>query len=96
MGEVYRATDTDLRRQVAIKVLLQPQMLPGGTALLMTIAKMADGPTRWDKAQIVVQKIATGQRTIIVNGGADARYVPTGHLTYAVGRQMMWRSLLQV
>lgn len=29
-----------------------------------------------------VKVLATGERKVIVNGGTDARYVPTGHLVY--------------
>jgi serine/threonine protein kinase len=62
-----------------------PQMLLDGAALLFAIAKAADGPTRWDKARIVVQTMKSGERKTVVNGGTDARYLRTGHLVYAVG-----------
>jgi eukaryotic-like serine/threonine-protein kinase len=62
-----------------------PQMLLDGAALLFTIAKAADGPTRWNKARIVVQTMKSGARKTVVNGGTDARYLPTGHLVYALG-----------
>ena len=61
-----------------------PQMLPGGQYLLFTVAT-GTAPNRWDSAHIVAQSIATGERKIIIQGGADARYLPTGHLVYAVG-----------
>jgi Tol biopolymer transport system component len=53
--------------------------------LLFTIAKIADGPARWDKAHIVVQSMTTKARQTVVEGGTDARYLPTGHLVYALG-----------
>lgn len=62
-----------------------PQLLLDGAALLFTIAKVADGATRWDTAQVVVQTLASGGRKTVVSGGSDARYFPTGHLVYAVG-----------
>ena len=62
-----------------------PQMLLDGAALLFTIAKAVDGATRWDKARIVVQTMKSGERKIVINGGTDGRYLPTGHLVYAVG-----------
>jgi serine/threonine-protein kinase len=34
-------------------------------------------------AQIVAQSISTGERTVLVEGGSDAHYLPTGHLVYA-------------
>jgi len=60
-----------------------PQELPGGTHVLFTLAT---GTTRdrWDNAQIVVQSLKTGDRKTLINGGSDARYVPTGHIVYAV------------
>ena len=39
---------------------------------------------QWDAAQIVVQSLTTGERTVLVEGGSDARYLPTGHLVYAL------------
>ena len=59
-------------------------LLPDGDTILLAIAKMADGQSRWDKAQIVAQSIKSGQRKVILNGGSDARYVPSGHLLYAL------------
>ena len=59
-----------------------PQMLPGGQAVLFTIASEG-GDDRWDKAHIVVQPLIGGARKTIIEGGSDARYLPTGHLLYA-------------
>src|SRR5262245_360878 len=61
-----------------------PQMLPGGQAVLFTLAK-GEASDRWDKAQILVQSLKSGERKILVEGGSDARYFPTGHLVYALG-----------
>ena len=36
------------------------------------------GPNRWDQAQVVVQSLSSGRRTVLMQGGSDARYVPTG------------------
>ena len=56
-----------------------PQILPDGQAVLFTLgtAGMA-----WDESQIVVQSLETGERKVLINGGRDARYAPTGHLVY--------------
>jgi Tol biopolymer transport system component len=62
-----------------------PQMLPGGHALLFTLATGTPALGVWDKAQIVVQSLKTGERKTLLSGGADARYFPTGHLVYAFG-----------
>src|SRR5262249_55546288 len=61
------------------------QMLPGGKALLFTLAKVADGPTRWDKANIMVETMASHERKTIISGGSSIRFLESGHLLYAVG-----------
>ena len=67
------------------ETVLAPQMLPGGDALLFTIASLTGGPARWDQARAVVQSLRTGERKTVLEGGSGARYVSTGHLIYAVG-----------
>jgi len=59
-----------------------PQLLPGGDAVLFTVAPNG-APDGWDKADIVVQLLKTGERRKILSGASDARYLPTGHLVYA-------------
>jgi serine/threonine-protein kinase len=60
-----------------------PQLLPGGDAILFTIGSPSSMVDRWDTAQVVVQSLKTGERKVLVRGGTDARYVPTGHVLYA-------------
>ena len=55
-----------------------PSWLPDGNAFLYTITTALD----WDAATIVVQPIEKGARQVLITGGADARYVNTGHLVY--------------
>jgi serine/threonine-protein kinase len=57
-----------------------PHMLPGGKALLFSLKKRED---TWDEAQIVVRRLGESSNKTLVTGGADGRYVPTGHLVYA-------------
>jgi serine/threonine-protein kinase len=57
-----------------------PQVLPGEKAVLFTFG---DG-SNWDDAQIVVHSLVTGERKVLIEGGRDARYVPTGHLVYVL------------
>jgi serine/threonine-protein kinase len=59
-----------------------PQMLPDGDSILFTLATATDAQ-RWNKAQIVVQSLKSGERKVLISGGSDARYLPTGHLVYA-------------
>ena len=65
----------------------RPEMLPDGRTLLFTLAK-GTGDDRWDKAAIVAQSLADNSRRVLIDGGADARYVETGHLVYAVSGTM--------
>ncbi len=60
-----------------------PQILPGGDSVLFTLTSAA-GQSRWDEAQIVVQSLESDDRKLLWPGGSDARYVPTGHLVYAL------------
>ena len=59
-----------------------PQMLPDGDSVLFTVTS-STGASRWDEAQIVVQSLQSGERKVLLEGGSDAHYVPTGHLIYA-------------
>ncbi len=58
-----------------------PQMLPGGEWVLFTLRHAA--ASSWDESQVVMQSLATRERIVLIEGGRDARYVPTGHLVYA-------------
>ncbi len=60
-----------------------PQMLPGGKSVLFTLLKRQAASIHWDKAQVVVQSLASGDRKMLVDGGSDARSLPTGHIVYA-------------
>ncbi len=60
-----------------------PQLLPDGRSVLFSVTK-GQGPSRWDEAQVVVQSLSSGERTVVVQGGRDARYLSTGHLVYAL------------
>ena len=68
--------------------VLRPQMLPDGSHLLYTLATGV-GADRWDTASIVVEAVTTHERTVVLKGGADARYLETGHLVYALGDDLL-------
>jgi serine/threonine-protein kinase len=57
-----------------------PYVLPGSRAVLFTVTRTLL-PT-WDDTTIAVQNLDTGERKTLVEGGADARYVSSGHLVY--------------
>ena len=57
-----------------------PQGLPGGEAVLFTSNIQSVG--NFEQASIEVVVLKTGARTVVHNGGAFARYVPSGHLVY--------------
>jgi len=65
-----------------------PHLLPGGEAVLFTVQKRF---MSLRDASVVVQSLTTGERHVLVEPGADARYVPTGHLLYA-----HWGTLMAV
>ena len=64
-----------------------PHVLPGGNAVLFTVAT-SGGTEGWDQGSIVAQRLDTGQRTVLHVGGADPRFVPTGHIVYALGNTL--------
>ena len=58
-----------------------PHVLPGGRSLLVTLERTSS--RNFDEASIAVIVPETGELKILVEGGMDARYAPTGHLVYA-------------
>ena len=61
-----------------------PQILPDGRTVLFTLAH-----GDWTEAQIVVQSLDTSERRLVIEGGTDARYLPTGHLVYALAGNLL-------
>jgi serine/threonine-protein kinase len=80
---------------VAVKdneVAFGPQLLPDGRSILFTLATGLE-PDRWESAEIDVQSIGSHDRTTLIKGGADARYLPNGLMVYAVGGAVFARRL---
>ena len=67
-----------------------PQMLPGGDLVLFTLRPR--GISSWNASQIVAESLASGERTVLFEGGRDARYVPTGHLIFALEETLLAQS----
>jgi serine/threonine protein kinase/Tol biopolymer transport system component len=57
-----------------------PELLPGGRAVLFTIAAVTGG---LEAAQVAVLDLQSGARKVLVPGASHAHYVPSGHLIYA-------------
>jgi Tol biopolymer transport system component len=64
-----------------------PQFLPGGRAVLFNIISV-DVPS-FDDARIAVLALDTGQIRILLDGGTNPRFVPTGHLMYVRGASLI-------
>ena len=61
----------------------RPQLLPGGRVLYTLETRTR--PDRWDRARIILRTLSSGEEVMLVEDASNARYVPTGHLVYAVG-----------
>jgi WD40-like Beta Propeller Repeat len=72
------------------EILDGPQVLPGAESVLFTVGNESmPASSRWDRARIVVQSLKSGERKTIVAAGHDGRYLPSGHLVYALNGQIM-------
>ncbi|HEX7705943.1 MAG TPA: protein kinase [Thermoanaerobaculia bacterium] len=58
--------------------VLYPQLLPDGKHVLHTIWRGGS----FDDADIAVRSLESGEQKIVMRGGSDARYFPSGHLIY--------------
>jgi serine/threonine protein kinase len=65
------------------EILTSPQRLPGGDAVLFTVAD-GPSPSALDAGDVVLQSLASGERTTIAQA-RDARYLRSGHIVYAQG-----------
>ncbi len=60
------------------------QVLPGGKGVTFGVWT---GPGR-DEVSVYVQRLDTGERTLVVQGAARGRYVASGHLVYVRGSEL--------
>jgi eukaryotic-like serine/threonine-protein kinase len=56
-----------------------PEILPGGKTAIFT-SNVLNG--NYDSARIEVLQLGDGQRQVLLEGGSDARYLPSGHLVF--------------
>ncbi len=62
-----------------------PDILPGGKTALFTIHGLTGD---YESARIGAISLETGERRIVLEGGTDARYVPSGHIIYLRSRSL--------
>jgi serine/threonine-protein kinase len=67
------------------RAYLWPEVLPGAKTVLFT----AWTGGSFDGAHIVAFRLDTHERRTVIDGGTYARYVPTGHLVYARGSELL-------
>ena len=80
-------TETELLVSVpSPQVAGRPQVLPGGTHVLFAIAQ---SPVAWDRAEIVVQRIGSTERTVLIKDAFNPRYIDSGHLLVNSGGSIL-------
>jgi serine/threonine-protein kinase len=77
-GTVTRRTETDTAAGEISHRL--PFVLPGGDGVLYTVTHTRF--PRWDETQTWLHSRRAGKPKLLLEGGADARYVSSGHLVY--------------
>jgi eukaryotic-like serine/threonine-protein kinase len=65
---------------------LWPQYLPGSQAVLFTITSTTGGT---DASQVAVLDLRTGTQKVLLSGGSQAQYTPSGHLVYAAAGTLL-------
>jgi Tol biopolymer transport system component len=65
---------------------LFPVVLPGDQTILFTIFPASGG---WTEAKIVAQSLIDHHQETLVEGGADARFIPPGYLVYMKSETLM-------
>ena len=58
--------------------------MAGARTVLFALARGV-GLDMWDTADIVAENLDSHEHKVLIRGGTDARYVPTGHLVYVMG-----------
>ncbi|HET7293129.1 MAG TPA: protein kinase [Vicinamibacteria bacterium] len=73
--------------QAARERVRWPHALPDGQAVLLTVTGPSGGEAA--DAAVAVQRLDTGERRVLVEGGAEAVYARTGHLVYIASGSLM-------
>jgi serine/threonine-protein kinase len=65
-----------------------PEVLPDGKTILFTLAK-GNSNDRYDKSQIVLADPGSKNKRVLIEGGSAGHYLPTGHVIYALGPNLL-------
>ena len=79
-GTPARATELDVSRGEFSH--RWPEFLPDNETVLYTVGTVGE----WSEAEIVAQTLGSGERTTVLKGGTNPRYLASGHLAYAHDR----------
>jgi serine/threonine-protein kinase len=86
---LFRITDSGGDRQVIASptgadetAYRWPEIMPDGGAVVFTVMRNSG-------SAIVAELLKTGQRRVLIEGGADARFVSPGHLVYRNAGNLM-------
>lgn len=90
---IERISESGQSRQFVTTVALDrgesthrwPVLLPGSKALLYTVGK--EGAA--DETEIVVQRLDTGERRVLIPGGTFPKYLPAGQIVYIQNGSLM-------
>ncbi len=80
---------TELDKEAGEKSHRLPRILPDGKTVLFTVLRYRLVSLDWSLAQVFIQSLETGERKLVINGGADAHYLPSGHLVFARDDRLM-------
>jgi serine/threonine-protein kinase len=79
-GTPTRATELDVSRGEFSH--RWPEFLPDNETVLYTVGTVGE----WSEAEIVAQRLGSGERTSVLKGGTNPRYLTSGHIAYAHDR----------
>ncbi len=82
-GDAVRLTKVDPATKERAQIW--PHFLPDGRTVLFTIWTGGS----WSDARIAALDVATGKYRVVLEGGSDAHYSPTGHLLYMRGGSLL-------
>ena len=86
-GIVLYPTDGSPPKQVARVAegegAVAPEILPDREHLLFTVTT-GDGISQSNQGKVVLQSLRTDARRTVIERGSSARYVPSGHIVYAL------------